>query len=493
MAVVTSDPLQPERCNPRPAKLRSNAFSRKEEQHLRDRVARHRAEGRHRKANALERMLRANLYCKRGAIKRANRKVPSHLKLDAEQQFALATTMDLTKPSTEVVRLLAQPKSDGAMRPIHSAGVEVRAREDMLKRSMAPTITPAITDQQYSVTGKGRPKLMAQVAALLERKDANGKYLYTWIATADIKNAFGSLTNIVDYVVGKGLLPRKVAEMNISGRHRNLTIAPSTRKALEAACAANDTSKMPCPGTLAYHQWRERRKAASYALAKWDMESPIWDTINKDIHDTVNSFLNAAAAGCAQGSALSSLLLELAIADVLAVIDLPDGTIILVYADDVVVLSRSKRDVEAALQTLGASLRLSPAGHLEIGRKQVARVCDGISYLGYHLRRRCDKVEFRPITKRLKSIGEKLGKSLRLIADGNENERPRFRRIVRSWRRAFAEADLYDTLMDALEFARTLVPQMRAKEMLTGLMREVAAHVHPRPKRRLWSTINAMI
>ena len=100
------------------------------------------------------------------------------------------------------------------------------------------------------------------------------------------------------------------------------------------------------------------------------------------------------------------------------------------------------------------------------------------------------KVLLRPIAKRIKSFGEKLGKSLRLIAGGNEKERPRFRRLVRSWHRAFAEADLYDLLMDSLEWCRSRVRQFRAQEMLTGLMREVAAHEPPRRHRRLTSPIN---
>jgi hypothetical protein len=160
--------------------------------------------------------------------------------------------------------------------------------------------------------------------------------------------------------------------------------------------------------------------------------------------------------------------------------------VVLFYCDDFILLARTKADLEAAMETMRSALWRSPAGHLEIGREQTSRVCDGLRHLGYHVRRRCGAVEFRPIAKRLQSFAEKLAASLKVLAAENypDKERKRFRRLVTSWRNSFREADLYDPLMDALEYCRSRLRCQYARAMITGLMREVAAHVPPRIKRR---------
>lgn len=91
--------------------------------------------------------------------------------------------------------------------------------------------------------------------------------------------------------------------------------------------------------------------------------------------------------GLPQGSAASPLVAEMLLADILT--SLPTGARVFAYADNVLVLARTKAEAALVMETLQSAFWQSPVGKLRLEcRSDMRRVCDGFDFLGYRIRRR---------------------------------------------------------------------------------------------------------
>ncbi|WP_420418332.1 reverse transcriptase domain-containing protein [Pacificispira sp.] len=98
--------------------------------------------------------------------------------------------------------------------------------------------------------------------------------------------------------------------------------------------------------------------------------------------------------GLPQGSSSSPLLAEMLIACVLDQVEV--SARLFAYADNILVLARSKRELALTQTTLITAFAQSPVGELRlVPKSDQRRVCDGFEFLGYWFRRRKGKTQVK--------------------------------------------------------------------------------------------------
>jgi hypothetical protein len=93
--------------------------------------------------------------------------------------------------------------------------------------------------------------------------------------------------------------------------------------------------------------------------------------------------LTEARQGIAQGSATSSIVSEILLSSVLP--QLPDCGVALSYADNILLLAKSGKDVVTMITALSCVLHDHPAGPLALKEPKIYEPCQPVEFLGYSL------------------------------------------------------------------------------------------------------------
>lgn len=319
------------------------ADARRAEQKLIRRIKACLETGRNGQARDLQRTYLRSFAAKLVAVHDANDKLKKWHRVTKDVLRQIAEEMHAWSGSVEPVHIRSIPKRNGDYRMVCSFGLRAKALQLLIGRAVTPFSKFATC--QFMFVG-GRAAACAAVRELLRSG-------YRHVVELDIKDCYGSFDN--RRLHGFLPLPRRVTEANIASDRRSLT-------------HSNDD-----PGDLRNREIRSRR-------------------------------------GIAQGSSLSPLVAETLIAAILKTLsegDIPLDVVLVVYADNILVLGRSEASVEVAATSLGRSFRNSRVGSLVLHRTRCRRVCDGFDFLGYRFRVRAGRIAIRPSDKNLVKFAER--------------------------------------------------------------------------------------
>lgn len=319
------------------------ADARRAEQKLIRRIKACLETGRKRQARDLRRVYLCSFAAKLVAVHDANDKLKRRHRVTKDVLRQIAEDMHAWHGSMEPVRVRSIPKRNGDFRMVCSFGLRAKALQLLIGRVMTPFAEFA--NCQFMFVG-GRAAACAAVRDLLRSG-------YRHVLELDIKECYGSFDNrrLHRFLP----LPRRVTEANIASNRRSLTHVYDD------------------PGDPHDREIKSRR-------------------------------------GIAQGSSLSPLVAETLIATILKALpegDIPPDVVLVVYADNILVLGRTDASVRIAATSLGRSFGHSRVGSLVLHRTRCRRVCNGFDFLGYRFRVRAGRIVIRPSDKNLAKFAER--------------------------------------------------------------------------------------
>lgn len=141
--------------------------------------------------------------------------------------------------------------------------------------------------------------------------------------------------------------------------------------------------------------------------------------------------------GLVLGSSSSDLAAEWIMSAVLKA--LPESTRVVCFADNIIVICRTRKGAREVKQTLTRALAQGPAGSLTFGTRRVVRLGDGFQFLGYDFRTVRGAPEARPTDENVKKV---LGDFHQRMKRGQWDEA---RRCIERW---LANFDLWPAADD---------------------------------------------
>ncbi|PLT97182.1 reverse transcriptase domain-containing protein [Sinorhizobium medicae] len=286
-----------------------------------------------------------------------------------------AQNLHLGKAPRDLYAVFPMTKSGGGLRPIHAFGPADRVRQRLALAAYGDRLktAPGI----YSAKGNGgRGAALAKVISLLELDGA-----VAWAVPLDIKGFFNSVNR--EWLVENLPLPKAF-----------------TRSTILLDDGGEDVGEFmrDCFGMA-----RTRAKLTGVGQVDDMMLRELWNT---------------SRAGLPQGAATSSAVATHIVADVLDLIELPQGIFLIVYADDMLILGARKDAVERAVETLCGTFASHPAGPFVLHRANPRRISDGFQFLGMSFRRERGRVECRPNVDVLRRVRTRIVKTTLSVLEG---------------------------------------------------------------------------
>lgn len=263
-----------------------------------------------------------------------------------------AAGLHLGKAPTEIYKVFPVAKSSGGLRPICAFGITDRVRQRLLLAAFGQSFkaSPSI----YSAKGNGgRKAAVERIRALLDDGSA-----VLWAAPLDVKGFFNSVNR--NWVVDSLPMPKAYIKSTIL---------------LDDGDEYVGTYMRDCFGMA-----RTRAKLTGVGQVADMMLRELWIT---------------SRAGLPQGAATSSAISTHIVANLLDLVELPQGVSLVVYADDMLILGPRKEAVEKAIVTLCATFASHPAGSFVLHHAAPRRISDGFKFLGVSFRRRKGQSECR--------------------------------------------------------------------------------------------------
>jgi hypothetical protein len=395
-----------------------------------DRINKAIGRGHMRHAFHLQRIYLKSYSAKLVAASEVNNERPVRERASYATVTKIAGRVDVWQECHEPVRVTMRSKGNGKFRPTNSFGFENRARQELLVKAMKPFLR--LHPGQYAIQGGGSPAACDAVTLALQ----DG---YRWVARLDVAECFPSLD------------PRRAAHLIPAPRRTIETTMVSDGPNTHRDCATNaceastdegqtrrtsgrasDTTDTPS-GNAPDHASKRARQDTRRAMV-----GPLCYKISQSTEGLGSR--TAGRTGIPQGSPISNLVAEALMAPVLAA--LPSGTVVVAHVDDIVVLTRTKREAAAHLMTLRRALAAHPAGPLLPKYAEVRRAADGFEFLGHHFRTRYGRLHVQPKDSKRIPFLCTIMMMLRLAtAYPDRVDLPRLRRSVRSW---FAQYPLWE-------------------------------------------------
>lgn len=286
-----------------------------------------------------------------------------------------AQNLHLGEATRDLYVVFPVTKSGGGLRPIHAFGPVDRVRQRLALAAYGDRLktAPGI----YSAKGNGgRGVALARVVSLLELDGA-----VAWAVPLDIKGFFNSVNR--GWVVDNLPLPKAFTRSTILLDDGEEHVGEFMRDCFGMA--------------------RTRAKLTRVSQVADRMLRELWNT---------------SRAGLPQGAATSSAVATHIVADVLDIIELPQGVFLIVYADDMLILGATKDAVERAVETLCGTFASHPAGPFVLHRANPRRISDGFQFLGMSFRRQRGRVECRPDVDALRRARTRIVKTLLSVIEG---------------------------------------------------------------------------
>jgi hypothetical protein len=277
---------------------------------------------------------------------------------------AIAEAIRPCQPSKEPVIVHMIPKPNGDYRAVNDFGIEQRARQYLFV-PILETVADLHPDQ-YAIRG-GVPAAIDRVVTL-------EKEGYGWKIETDVKNCFTSFagTNLDEYIP----VMKRVIDYVISATHLNVVPGPSIKYHFGLGSAGED-----------------------------DPGDPVAFT----------KVLSVARQGLPQGSAVASIATEILLAQPLK--SLPTTARIVCYADNILVMAKTKEDAVLVTSALWSALQAHPAGHLQPKLKSQSIPGQPFEFLGHQITPTKSSVNIAPAPKNEAKFTSRLQKDLAAIAN----------------------------------------------------------------------------
>ncbi len=305
--------------------------------------------------------------------------------MEPEEVVARAALLDPVGGTREPVQLGAVEKKDGGFRTVFKFGVENYAIQLIAHWQLEASYE--VPAWQYCAKGRGGvPGAVSEVAGLIESG-------HKWVVCADIKKCYdffsaGEVARLLP-------IPAKLARNSLTAERLNLRRS------------RHNTG----PGPAMRHVF-------PLSMEHGKLPKPL------------------PAYGICQGSAAAPLAVAILLGDLDQ--NLPEGSRLVGYADNLFVLARTKRQAVVALRTLICSLKNVPAGRLVLNdEKSVRQASWGFEALGYHLRARGGRVEIRPSARNLERGERSFNAALQRDQDDGAGQAECARRFVEGWASSF--------------------------------------------------------
>ncbi|WP_162783741.1 reverse transcriptase domain-containing protein [Devosia naphthalenivorans] len=288
-------------------------------------------------ARQAQRTLLGSFSAKLMAYERANRKMRADKKLPTSQLVAAAERLNPFDQESEQVMLQLKLKDDGrTRRPIHSFGINHRARQYLCKMALEPFLNPILRPEQFATRKGGRDEVARRIITGIE----NGEIKY--FVELDVEDFYPNIfTNggidetsisLTDWLP----LPEPVVRYCLTPKHFNIH-------------------------SLLHH-------------------IPPTEGVSLTID---------SRAGLSQGSATSPLIAE-AICSTFLSSASPDflaRVLAFNYADNFGIGGKSAKGVKQAMLALKRSAERCPRGSFWLKEKSSRKVESGFNFLGYHFQR----------------------------------------------------------------------------------------------------------
>jgi hypothetical protein len=434
------------------------------------------------RARRRQRLYLTSYAVARTTVAQVSKEAPDHLKLNADQQEALAARINVYEPCAEPATLHVIPKPKGGTRTTFAFGTENRARQEIALAAMKPFALPLIGPNQYAL--KGTHACIEDIRTDLEQPDS--KYQFTLDAT----DAFGSQEQAGQEIADLGILPLAVATNVLMAR--NVVVGRIVHHQSPQGGPAGAGSRSAQPA----NQRRSNPPQAEPDVygSRDPGRGPLGDLVqcrNASIATTAGRGL---PQGIPQGSATSPLVQEVAMSRILSKAKLPPGTKVWTYADDLYGTSRTGRDGVAAIKALVASARTASAGTLDLRITSKGRVSGRRhEFIGYSIKRVRGRVTVDPIERNLQHVKLLLRAGILRIQAGvaSANE---LRNTIMGWCKAFDHADLSGYLFHLIGSAmRQFRHHVLVWTQLRRLLMEAITLRPPPHRRRPGSIINIML
>jgi hypothetical protein len=434
-------------------------------------------------------------------VTETNKRRPKHRRRTLERCYEIAGQINLRRRTREPVTQLEIEKPKGGTRTVRNYRIRHKARRRIGARIITPVAQTKIADNQYgALKGRGRDKAIARIFELLEAKGVRNPLKVAYVC--DFKSCHDSMTGAAEWFAEQGHLDIACAEQLLSGRHERVVVKHISKEEDAARAALSPQQRRLRRQTRP--QGRREGDTSGHAQENIDQvlgtERPL-DRVSaathvQDYDDTRGGLPSAGpsspALGLPQGASLSSLAAEMVIADVLAVAILPNGVVVVGFADDLLILARNEQDAEAAYLNLCAVARRHRAGSLDLKMVQRARIAKGFTFLGYAIRRRKGTIIATPIAARHRTIMGKLHRMLAWMSAGEADARD-LQRLIHGWRNGLRHADvrlfLLNLLAVAMQVAAAHIPTVAALRTIGRAVID-AEPLRPAPR---WSPLNFMV
>ena len=390
--------------------------------------------GKAKKAAYWTRQYLNSLAAKHVAVVTANGKLKKHRKRPKQELRDIAAKLDPWKGSEEkvFVNMKVKENNENEYRTTMDFGIENRGLQYLVGSALMAQAD--IHQCQYGTIGTS-PAVEAVMKALSDG--------YVWIAEVDIKNCFPSLDG--EALPGLLPLPRKVTEQIITSQSLYLY-----------------------PGNLLSH-------TGYGSISEWEKDDCD--------HDPVSELLFEARQGIPQGSAVSSIVVEMLLAPVVG--ELSNIGKVAAYADNILVMAREEKDAVSMLKTLGAALKSHPAGPLKPHMKTPLGKHKSFDFLGYNISHKFGNWVAAPSDKNLAKFDSRYNHDLKKATNPSISPGVRKRtlidlqRFVRTWTAAFS---LWKKAKDIREKGFAKIKQVSKKFSIVKAIANSSIKVVPSDK-----------
>lgn len=345
----------------------------KQDRKLARRIERLIADGRHHQAMQLSRLRERSFSVKVVASNRVNQRRGAR-KRPASKVVDVAERINPLRPSRKRITVNALPKKDGSLRYVLAFGREDRVRQYIVRLISEPFFNPL--DGQSAIKGRGISYAIGKARDAIMRG-------YRYALTMDIENFFPSI-QLDDF-----------AHHLPVTKHLAATILPSNSAPLRAGTVLSRHSQQPEEDT-------GRNKRRTNALSMLDIEHV------------------RSQRGIPQGSAASPIVAEIAMQWLIS--HLPNGVVVITYADDILVLSKTRKRAALSQRALERAARQHPAGNLSFKRKAIEHLKGGFDYLGYHFTMESGRALITPTIAQMNRIETRMDELLVRIMLSHDSE-----------------------------------------------------------------------
>lgn len=328
----------------------------------------------------------------------------------------IAPSFHIWEETGEAARIFRLRKSDGSYRPVISYEQMEKARQSIVAHAVRSN--SKLDPRQYAEKGRG---INAAARRVRDHIDQG----YKFAVEVDIKSFYSSINP-----------------------HWLKAMLPIDEQLVGSVVLSANVEKVP-------HHYEG-------ALNRYPYYGPA-------------SLGFAAQRGLPQGACSSPIVAEVVVAEIMK--EVPEGLAIVNFADNFLVMGRTRRECENALTSLSNAIERSPAGFFEVQTKKVTEVRHGVNFLGFQFARELGSARVRLPEKKLSDFQKTaIHETLRAARTGAPWRK--LYTVFAGWRSSSAPAPVADLFVihTAMEIHRRLPGARSLLDPIIAKLRSSSLH-----------------